>query len=327
MTEKRGKLNKKKFKITKPEYKELPELYDMLWRSYEYHFKNSPPDVFVPYIENNPSYENENFFIIKYKDKIVASIQVFFRNVIMNKKVVLMGGIGQVATLPQFRGNGLAGLLLKETITYMKKKGVSFSLLFAGPVPLYEKYGWKELPIKSYSFSLKENKINVKNNKRYKIIKYTEKFKYSLFSIHENFIKNFDITILRNPVYWKEYVYNFKGKESETYLIYDKEKKKVVAYAILKKENQNIILYEYCSQNEEEFKFFDFLFNYIIKKFKPNEFYIPYGNKKYIPSLYLTTKFDVKGNIEKGFMVRDINSHYNWEKISKNALYFLSDAF
>jgi len=105
-----------KFKITKPEYNELPQLYEMLRRSFEYHFKYSPRDYFKSFMEKNPNYKNENFFIVKYRDKIVSAIQVFLLDVYFRNKRLLMGGIGQVATLPKFRGKGLAGMLLKETI-------------------------------------------------------------------------------------------------------------------------------------------------------------------------------------------------------------------
>ena len=77
--------------------KELPQLYEMLWRSYEYHFKHSPKDFFKPFVENNVSFKNENFFVMRDGEKIVSAVQVFLLEVYFDKRVMKMGGIGQVA--------------------------------------------------------------------------------------------------------------------------------------------------------------------------------------------------------------------------------------
>lgn len=313
-----------KFKVTKPQYNELPQIYEMLWRSFEYHFKHSPRDYFKPFVEKNPFYKNENFFIVKYNERIVSSIQVFLLDVYFKNKKLLIGGIGQVATLPEFRGKGLAGVLLKEAIKYMKKSNVDYSLLFAGPVPLYEKYGWKEIPVKSFVADVKQKKLSVDSG-TFKIKKYNNSLRYDLFYIHNQFIRNFNSCVVRNPLYWDSYFWQFKAKDTKIYLL--QKNNKSVAYIVIKKEKRNLSIYEYCSLDTKNQKYFKTLLEYIIKKYKPEEILIPYGNKNYIPSVVLKNEFNAKSQNVSGFMVRNINRQINWKKEVPNVLFFLGDAF
>jgi len=315
-----------KFEITKPTFEQLPELYDMLWRSYEYHFKHSPRDYFKPYVEKNPTYNNENFFIITHNKKIVSSIQVFLWDTYFNNKKVLLGGIGQVATLPQFRGNGLAGKLLKETIKYMKKNGVSYSLLFAGPVPLYEKYGWKELPINSYISEVNpQATANIKTD-GFSVKKYSLKYRYDVMAIHDKFIRAYNNCIVRNPVFWDTYFSQFKAKDFDIFVLIDKTKK-CSAYVAVKKEKKSLSIYEYGAIDIKIKDYFNVLLKFLIKKYKPAEIYIPYGNKNYIPAVILSKLF--KTNVEKctGFMVRNINQNIVWGKAVDKTLFFIGDSF
>lgn len=56
-----------------------------------------------------------------------------------------VGGIGNVATRPEFRKRGLAQSILRLQSAYMKAQGYDLSLLMTGINPFYEKIGWHTL--------------------------------------------------------------------------------------------------------------------------------------------------------------------------------------
>ena len=304
--------------------KELPQLYEMLWRSYEYHFKHSPKDFFKPFVENNVSFKNENFFVMRDGEKIVSAVQVFLLEVYFDKRVMKMGGIGQVATLPEYRGKGLSKILLKKSIEYMKDLKIDYSLLFAGSVKLYEQFGWKELPIKNCVAKITKKEFKKIGN--FKIKKFKDSFKYDVFEIHNNYIKNFNNCIIRNPLYWEKYFWGFKGVGTETYVLKNNEKK-IVSYITFKKEKKSLTIYEYGSLEFGNLDFAEALINFAIKKKRVKEIYVPYINSYYEIYRVLNKNFNCEINNVSGFMLRNINSKIDWTKAVKRVLFFLGDSF
>ena len=66
--------------------------------------------------------------------------------------VYSIGFVTSVATYPEYSGIGLMAKLMKQSLTEMKKKGQSLSLLYPYSIPLYRKRGWEIISDKmSYS--------------------------------------------------------------------------------------------------------------------------------------------------------------------------------
>lgn len=79
--------------------------------------------------------------------ELVSLVDCFFRHVRMpDGQSAKMAGIGTVCTHPQFRGQGLSGLLLQRTDQVMKEEEADFSMLFTGVQSHYARYGWVEVP-------------------------------------------------------------------------------------------------------------------------------------------------------------------------------------
>lgn len=79
--------------------------------------------------------------------ELVSLVDCFFRHVRMpNGESAKMAGIGTVCTLPEFRNQGLSGLLLQRTDQVMKQEGADFSMLFTGVQGHYARFGWVEVP-------------------------------------------------------------------------------------------------------------------------------------------------------------------------------------
>lgn len=63
--------------------------------------------------------------------------------------MVILGGVGEVCTLPHWRGQGLATALLRKALLYMKENGVEISALHAASnaLGLYASLGYASVPM------------------------------------------------------------------------------------------------------------------------------------------------------------------------------------
>eukprot|EP00035_Acanthoeca_spectabilis_P003507 m.93677 g.93677 ORF g.93677 m.93677 type:complete len:471 (-) comp12165_c0_seq1:210-1622(-) len=76
--------------------------------------------------------------------RFVSSLRVFRRTVLVDGQPVALGGIGEVGTLPTWRGRGVASALLRFSVEHMERTGVEISGLHgvAAATPLYARLGW-----------------------------------------------------------------------------------------------------------------------------------------------------------------------------------------
>ena len=114
----------------------------MMWKSYSNHLANDPEDFFEPFQTYDPHWKCDQLRILWKDGKMASTVRVFMREVYDGENYLLMGGIGSVATHPDFRRQGLCTLLLEDSIKYMQSMGVDYSSLYAGPIAVYEKSGF-----------------------------------------------------------------------------------------------------------------------------------------------------------------------------------------
>ncbi|HEU4321467.1 MAG TPA: GNAT family N-acetyltransferase [Acidimicrobiia bacterium] len=76
---------------------------------------------------------------------LVSYTGVVIREVALDGREVLVGGIGGVATHPDHRGRGYAPLGMSRALDFMVSRGVVFALLVCHQelVSYYESLGWK----------------------------------------------------------------------------------------------------------------------------------------------------------------------------------------
>jgi predicted N-acetyltransferase YhbS len=74
--------------------------------------------------------------------RVVGSTQIFDKSIRLNGEVVSIGGIGSVATHPEYERRGIATELLRHAIRDMKARGHALSLLFTARVSFYERLDW-----------------------------------------------------------------------------------------------------------------------------------------------------------------------------------------
>ncbi len=87
------------------------------------------------------------FNIIEHNGKIAAHVGLFPIKLISFGSEVKAGGIGGVATLPEFRGKGYMSVLLNHVVKVMRKRGWALSLLW-GDRQRYYPFGWETAGLK-----------------------------------------------------------------------------------------------------------------------------------------------------------------------------------
>eukprot|EP00038_Savillea_parva_P026393 m.53785 g.53785 ORF g.53785 m.53785 type:complete len:425 (-) comp7483_c0_seq2:196-1470(-) len=94
------------------------------------------------------------------RDVFVASLRVFRRIVRLGDAEIVVGGVGEVGTLPAFRRRGIASMLLEHALKHMQALGVAVSALHAAPAAaaLYTRLGWTAAasPVRSITVMPKE---------------------------------------------------------------------------------------------------------------------------------------------------------------------------
>jgi predicted N-acetyltransferase YhbS len=99
-------------------------------------------DFFRRYVEDDPTFEDENVLVAEEAGELVSCVQVFPRPVNLLGRAVPMGGIGSVFTRAERRRAGLARRLLELALERMHARGILVSLLF-GDERIYSVLGWR----------------------------------------------------------------------------------------------------------------------------------------------------------------------------------------
>jgi GNAT superfamily N-acetyltransferase len=100
-------------------------------------------DFFRRYLEDDPTFSDENVWVAVDAGRLVSCVQIFPRPLRIRGKPVPAGGIGSVFTLPDHRRSGIAGALLDRAVEAMSGSGLEISLLFAARIPWYTRLGWR----------------------------------------------------------------------------------------------------------------------------------------------------------------------------------------
>jgi len=309
------------FSVEKIKPIEYEELYEVLAVAFE----KTPWDYFRPFYENDPWMKDDFVFVIRDNGKIVSSVTVFDRTVWIEGKRVKMGGIGNVGTLPSFRGKGLAGLILDKCRELMKKEGFDVSLLFAGPVPLYEKHGWSSLKVFSYVFSdFKEIKVDPLITVR--PISW-EKERFIVRQIHSEFIKQVNFATERNMVYWNSYVRMFKNKNCDLFGAFKKNLCVAYLFVDFDRKEKNLWLKELCWKDKEDLLS---IIKGIIDIYKPEKIKLTgTGTANPVIDVLKEVSDNVYSDHQKGFMACNINANFDMKSDSfcDKILHFSGDDF
>ena len=95
----------------------------------------------------------EWFVLGKLDGRVVSQAGILKRGILTGGQPVMVGGVGGVATHPDFQRQGYAGEVMKAAGIFMREKlGAAFGLLVCSEkrVPYYAKFGWQPMTAPMY---------------------------------------------------------------------------------------------------------------------------------------------------------------------------------
>ncbi|MFQ6085969.1 MAG: enhanced intracellular survival protein Eis [Candidatus Bathyarchaeia archaeon] len=112
-----------------------------------------PAEYFELLVRRNPWFKPEDIVPLFSAGKLVSCLQIFPKPVRIGNRSIMMGGVGNVATLPRYRRRGYATMALKRAIQLMRERGYGLSVLFTGMPDFYRRLKW-EVASPHYEYSI-----------------------------------------------------------------------------------------------------------------------------------------------------------------------------
>jgi GNAT superfamily N-acetyltransferase len=136
-----------------------------------------------------------------FEGRILASTAcVLPRKMYFDGAELKLSGIGGVATLPEFRGRGFAGALMKNTIGYMEKQGYALSILYPYKASYYEKLGYRQV---HFPFKVIDTKNAPTASPEYRIERAIIPACGGTKRVYDSFCKDKTGPIKRSASYWR----------------------------------------------------------------------------------------------------------------------------
>ncbi|MHB8579808.1 MAG: GNAT family N-acetyltransferase [Ignavibacteriaceae bacterium] len=224
--------------------KELIEVVDLCDAA----FPKTPREYFERHVLKDKTLDEKDTRILLIDGKIVSSVQVFPRTIYVQKEKIKIGGIGNVATLPAERGKGYAGLLVKDSLDYIIKKGYTLSMLTTSINSYYEKFGFQTIVRTIANINCNEGK----NHKEISQFDKTNDLK-NIINIYDGFNSGKIGTIVRDEKYWLSQI-EFSGEDKDLFLIYESKGEAIGFIRAQRKENYITVL-EYAFKDNNTLVF------------------------------------------------------------------------
>jgi len=196
----------KDFEIRDITKSELKGTLDFQQRIFQIHdMPRRYPNFFENLDKRDPYFRCENVFVALKDGKIVSHIQVFPKLIRIGKAQVWMGGIGGVATAPEYRRMGLASRLMWKGLEYMKDEGMETSLLFGDPA-YYRRFGYEVAsPVSGFRI---DSKSEAKGCKGYSWRKFERGDLEEVMDIYDLANENRTLSVVRSRETWQRQLEN-----------------------------------------------------------------------------------------------------------------------
>ena len=160
---------------------------------------------FPPYFYGDPWFRRAYTRVCAVDGKLVSAVQVCERRVRVGDAELLMGGIGNVGTVEEFRGRGYSQRLLADSARVMRDHRIDFSVLFTGIRPFYEKVLWRAVPQRMLNGAIRTDPPKPDPKYSIRICDWSADLD-AIRRIYDEFNAGRSFTTVRTPEYWKGYL-------------------------------------------------------------------------------------------------------------------------
>jgi predicted N-acetyltransferase YhbS len=132
------------------ELEEIAELQHIVFRPNE----AESPARYLAYAKEDPTYTLDHSRVIETDGRIVAHLRIWDRTMRVRGVSLLAAGIGSLCVHPNYRKQGYAQALMRDTEGYFLQAGYDFGLLFTIiGTPYYEAQNWITIPLPTFTIN------------------------------------------------------------------------------------------------------------------------------------------------------------------------------
>ena len=211
---------------------ELESCYD-LWEKV---FPNDR-DFFKRRLELDETYDLNSTWVAIVDQKLVSAVQVFSFTIWVDHTPFTVSGIGNVATLEEYRGLGYARQILLQISKLMEYRHDDFSLLLTNKFSFYEQMGWQHYSEPIWIVE-RDRLLQALSDQltKYHVRPFTNKDLSSVMEIYVEFNTHRTGTRIRIKTYWKGLV----QWSNDQFLVMEDDQH-MIAYAIFSSINSTTI--------------------------------------------------------------------------------------
>lgn len=199
-----------------------------------------PPEFGEEFISE--TFQSDNCLGCFDGDRLGALLCISPFDMYFHGETVLMGGIGAVSTLPEYRHCHCASNMLIKSLEIMKERGYTFSALGPFSYEFYRKYGW-ELGFHSKKYNIRVDDLGGLGVGRGVFRPLNLDDIPRVKSLYESFISKYNGAIRRDEKTWNSKL-NVQGKDRDYAYGYSRQGDGLHGYIFYSIENRKLYIRE-----------------------------------------------------------------------------------
>jgi predicted N-acetyltransferase YhbS len=159
---------------------------------------------FERYFFGDADFQNEYCRVCVVDGRLVSAVQIVRRTLSFGDFTLTLGGIANVATLPEYRGKGYNTQCMLQAHAVMESDAFDLALLGTGIQDYYARLGWELIPSLSRSGYLREGIIP--DRRGFTVRRAQAGDEEAIQAIYRAFNDRRPCTVRRSPAYWRDWV-------------------------------------------------------------------------------------------------------------------------
>ncbi|NLY88322.1 MAG: GNAT family N-acetyltransferase [Firmicutes bacterium] len=203
-------------------------------------------------------FEPGNYLGVFDGRRLVSSLKINPFEIFFCGRPVKMGGIGAVATLPEYRRRKLVAALFERALTVMRERGDIFSMLGPFSYEFYRKFGW-ELAFHCREYTVSVDDFAGFGGSAGRFLPLTAADLPRVKTIYEEYMAGYNGALKRSDNWWR-YLLKKLEKQGFHFYGYENDRGQLEGYLFFQLSKGKMLVYEmiYLSHpvKEEFFRFF-----------------------------------------------------------------------